>query len=72
MPRSRAITLLSLATSLFFVPTVFAQNTNSARPGTINYVEGQATLNGQVLTSQTNGETVVAPGQSISTTNGKV
>ena len=50
MPRLRAIMLLSLATSLF-VPAAFAQNTNNARPGTINYVEGQATLNGQPLTA---------------------
>ncbi len=49
MPRSKAITLLALATSLF-VPAAFAQNTNNARPGTINYIEGQATLNGRLLT----------------------
>jgi hypothetical protein len=75
MPRSKAITVLSLATSLFFVPAVFAQNaqnTSSARPGTINYVEGQATINGQVLTSQSAGRAEIAPGQTVATTNGKV
>jgi hypothetical protein len=75
MPRSKAITVLSLATSLFFVPAVFAQNTqdtNSARPGTINYVEGQATINGRILTSQSAGRAEIAPGQTVATTNGKV
>jgi hypothetical protein len=71
MPRLRAITLLSLATSLF-VPAGIAQNTNTARPGTINYVEGQATINGQMLTAKSVGSAEVAQGQTVSTTNGKV
>lgn len=92
MPRSRAIMLLSLATSLF-VPVSYAQTTNIAArpgttnpgstnprstnpgttyPGTINYVEGQATVNGQVLTSQSAGATILAPGQTVSTVDGKV
>ncbi len=71
MPRLRAITLLSLATSLF-VPYAFAQHTNNARPGTINNVEGEATLNGQPLTSQSAGSAEVAQGQTVTTTNGKV
>ena len=74
MLRSKAILLLSLATSL--VVPAFAQNpsapkTNNARPGTINYVEGQATLNGQTLTSQSVGSAEVAPGQTVTTLNGK-
>jgi hypothetical protein len=71
MPRLKVLTVLSLATSLF-VPGAFAQNTNNARPGTINYVEGQATLNGQLLTSQSAGATEIAAGQTLSTTSGKV
>jgi hypothetical protein len=70
MPRLRAITLLSLATSLF-VPAAFAQNTNNARPGTINYVEGQVTIDGQMLTSQSVGTAEVATGQTVATLNGK-
>jgi hypothetical protein len=70
MPRLKAITVLSLATLLFVAP-VFAQNTNNARPGTINYVEGQATLNGQILTAQSVGHTEIASGQTVATTNGK-
>jgi hypothetical protein len=71
MPRLKALAVLSLATSLF-VPAAFAQNTNNARPGTINYVEGQATLNGQQLTSKSAGAEGIAAGQTLSTTNGKV
>jgi hypothetical protein len=69
MPRSRVTMLLSLATSLF-VPAIFAQSTNTARPGTINYIEGQATLNGQTLTDKSQAE--LAPGQTLATMNGKV
>jgi hypothetical protein len=52
------------------LPVAFAQNTNTARPGTINYVEGQATLNGQTLNSTSRAE--VAQGQTVATQNGKV
>ena len=55
-----------------FVPAAIAQNTNNARPGTINYVEGQATLNDQTLTSQSVGHSEIAPGQTVATQNGKV
>jgi hypothetical protein len=70
MPRLKAITVLSLATLLFVAPA-FAQNTINARPGTINYVEGQATLNGQTLTAQSVGHTGLASGQTVATTSGK-
>lgn len=71
MTRLRATLLLSLATSLF-VPAALAQNTINARPGTINYVEGQATLNGQVLAANSVGHTELAQGQTLATTTGKV
>jgi hypothetical protein len=71
MTRSKASILLSLATSLI-VPAALAQNTTSARPGTINYVEGQATLNGQPLSTKTNGTTQISQGQTLETQNGKV
>jgi hypothetical protein len=70
MPRLRAMLLLSLAASLF-VPGAFAQNTNNARPGTINYVEGEATLNGQALTSHSVGSAEVGAGQTVETAAGK-
>jgi hypothetical protein len=75
MPRLKTISVISLATLLFVAPA-FAQNTNNARPGTanpgtINYVEGQVSLNGQTLTSQSVGHTELATGQTVATTNGK-
>jgi hypothetical protein len=71
MPRLKATMLLSLATSLF-VPAALAQNTNTARPGTINYVEGQASINGQMLTARSAGNSEIGPNQTLSTMNGKV
>ena len=71
MSRLKGIALLSLATSLI-VPAALAQNTNNARPGTINYVEGQATLNGQPLSTNTHGTTEISQGQTLATENGKV
>ena len=68
MPRLRALITLSLATTLF-VPA-FAEGTNPARPGTINYIEGQATLNGQPVAANTRAE--LAQGQTVATANGKV
>ena len=44
---------------------------NPAVPGTVNYVEGQVSLNGKSLGANAVGS-VVDPGQSISTANGKV
>ncbi len=41
------------------------------QPGTINYIEGQASLEGQPLTSKSVGSSVVAAGQSLSTQNGR-
>ena len=69
MPRLKALAMLSLAT--LFVPA-FAEGTNQARPGTLNYIEGQATLDGQLLTAQSVGHTEIAPGQTITTESGKV
>ena len=125
MPRLRAISLLSLATSLF-VTVAFAQsmnavapemnpavqqnlnpaaqntnpaaeqnmnpaaqqnmnaatqqnmspaaqqNMNAARPGTVNYVEGQATIDGEPLTSKSVGNAELAQGQTVATISGKV
>jgi hypothetical protein len=41
-------------------------------PGTVNYVEGQATLGGQSLDAKAIGSVIVDPGQSVSTESGKV
>lgn len=70
MPRLKVLSMLSLATSLV-VPAAFAQPTNSARPGTVNYVEGQTTLNGQALAAKSSGAEL-AQGQTVETQTGKV
>jgi len=44
---------------------------NHAVPGTLNYVEGTVTLNGQALSSNAVGSAIVQPGQFIQTGQGK-
>ncbi len=45
-------------------------NHNPAGPGTVNYVEGEVSLNGQPLTQQSVGSVTLAPGQDLKTGNG--
>src|SRR5947209_7056172 len=47
-----------------------AQGTN-ARPGTVNYVEGQVRIDGQPVGAKAMGSTEVAPGQVLETDQGK-
>jgi hypothetical protein len=42
-----------------------------AQPGTVNYVEGAVSLNGQPLNSKDVGNATLAPGQELTTANGK-
>jgi hypothetical protein len=51
---------------------VVAAPSKTPVPGTVNYLEGQATVNGQPLTSQSIGTAVVESGQTLDTQNGKV
>jgi hypothetical protein len=69
MPRFKALTfLLSLAT---LSATAFGQNANPAGPGTLNYIEGQASIEGRALSSQSVGNTTLQAGQVLATANGK-
>ena len=68
MPRLKAI-LLSLATMC--APVALAQNANPAVPGTINYVEGLASINGRPLNQQSVGYAQLQPGQVLETANGR-
>jgi FecR protein len=45
---------------------------NAARPGSLNYVEGQASIEGQNLGPEAIGKTELNPGQSLETQAGKV
>ncbi len=70
MPRLKAVAALSLATLL--TPAVFlGQNANPAKPGTLNYVEGQVSLDGQPVKSAAVGTAAVDAGQDVETQNGK-
>src|ERR1700758_3203575 len=69
MVRFKALTfILSLAT---LSATAFGQSGNSARPGTLNYVEGQASIEGRQLSPQSVGNSTVEAGQVLATANGK-
>lgn len=67
MPRLK-IFFLFLATLRAFS---YGQNANPAGLGTVNYIEGQAMLNGQPLSSKSVGTAKLDKNQSISTENGK-
>ncbi|HTC76505.1 MAG TPA: FecR domain-containing protein [Edaphobacter sp.] len=60
--------MLSLAT---LCATAFGQNANPASPGTLNYIEGQASIEGRPLSSQSVGNTTLQAGQVLATANGK-
>jgi hypothetical protein len=45
---------------------------SSARPGTVNYVEGTAYLEGQSLTGNDAGRVTIEPGQEVRTEEGKI
>jgi len=68
MPRLQALVLLSLAT--LFAPA-FGQSANQARPGTLNYVEGQASIDGRQVTRRSVGTAELLPGQFLATADGK-
>jgi hypothetical protein len=68
MPRLKAI-LLSLATMC--APVALAQTANPAVPGTVNYVEGLASIEGQPLNQRSVGSAQLEPGQVLQTANGR-
>ena len=64
----RSITLAFLGTALIGAPAFAAQ---PARPGTVNYVEGAAYLDGSPINSRDIGNIDLEAGQEISTATGK-
>jgi hypothetical protein len=71
LPRFKTlIFMLSLAT---LSATAFGQNanTNTPSPGTLNYIEGQASIEGRPLSSKSVGNTTLEAGQVLATANGK-
>jgi len=69
MPRLKAI-LLALAT--LCAPAVRAQSANLAVPGTINYVEGLASIEDRPINQRSVGSVQLRPGQVLRTTYGRV
>jgi hypothetical protein len=69
MPRFKTLLLtFSLAT---LSAVAFGQSANVANPGTLNYIEGQASIGGRPLSSQSVGNTMLQAGQTLATANGK-
>jgi hypothetical protein len=69
MPRLNALLLLSLAS--LCAPVFGQQAANLARPGTLNYVEGQASVDGRQVSPRSVGSVVLEPGQYLATADGK-
>ena len=67
MPRSKTFVLVLATLSA----TAFGGTANQARPGTLNYIEGQASTEGRQLSSKSVGSTELGAGQYLSTANGK-
>jgi len=64
----KPVVLLLAAASLIALPAAAASN---AIPGTLNYVEGQVSVNGRTVTSKSVGAVNVEPGQSVDTSQGR-
>jgi hypothetical protein len=69
MPSFKALTLLLSMAALS--ATALGQTANPARPGTLNYIEGQASIEGRPVTPNSVGNTELQSGQYLSTANGK-
>lgn len=75
MPRLRAPLVVALAA--LFAPALFAMDAqnpspaSSAVPGTLNYIEGAAQIDGQFLSNHAAGSVTLQPGQEIATTTGR-
>jgi hypothetical protein len=70
MPRLKVLFLLSLVT-LLAPALMLGQSANPAVPGTLNYVEGQVSINGQVVNELSAGSTQLHEGQVLATGNGR-
>ncbi len=70
MPRLKVAMMLSLATTLW--APAFGRAANPARPGTLNYVEGQASIDGRAVSAHSVGKAELDQGQTLATSNGKV
>jgi FecR protein len=61
----------ALLSSALLSTASFAQNVISAHPGTLNYIEGQVSVEGRQVTLKSVGQTTLQPGEYLATANGK-
>lgn len=66
MPRLKAALLLSLAT-LLAPAFIYGQSADPAVPGTLNYVEGQVSMNGHAVNQSSVGSSELQEGQVVET-----
>lgn len=72
MKLSRIASFASLILAVILSAPAFASSdANSALPGTLNYVEGQANIGSDTLNAGSLGSTTLEPGQTLDTGNGK-
>src|SRR5579863_7878619 len=67
LPIARAILLAAFLPGIGWAQT---QNSRPAQPGTVNYVEGQASVDNQPLSSTSVGSTQLQAGQTLETQSG--
>ena len=63
--------LRRVAGTMLAAGLMFAAHAEMARPGTVNYIEGQVALDGRTIAAGQSGKTTAGPGQVLSTTGGK-
>ena len=71
LPRLATVATLFLAAVLSAPAFADRTSANSAQPGTLNYVEGQASIGVHALDSKSIGSAELQPGQSLTTGRGK-
>jgi len=67
----KAVTGFSLAIMLSLPAWGSGTNNNQGSPGTLNYVEGQASIGSEALDSKSVGSSELQPGESLTTEQGK-
>src|SRR5579872_7197136 len=63
--------LRRVAGTMLAAGLMFAAQADMARPGTVNYIEGQVALDGRTIAASQSGKTTAEPGQVLSTAGGK-
>lgn len=72
MRRSVCVSIMSFVVVLIGSAGAWAQNPHPARPGSINYVEGVASIGTQALAPNSAGSIELEKGQTLTTEDGKV